>query len=72
MSQIKIINDYRDSKENEFFFRNDPYNIGGVRELFDWLEAQGYSIENIPEWQIQNTNTGTFNNYPHGVRIEKL
>jgi|TARA_R100001480_G_scaffold123364_2_gene121824 hypothetical protein len=70
MAQIKIVNDFRDSKENEFFFRDDPTQTHGTMQLFDWLEKQGFEVGHIPQWQIQTTHNG-FDNYRYGVRIIK-
>jgi hypothetical protein len=69
---IKIVDSYRDSEDNEFFFRNDPFSTAGVKEILVWLEEHtDYKIIHIPHWQIQTKTQGSFSSYSHGIRIEK-
>ena len=66
---VKIGNDYRDSEENEFFFRNDPMATAGTKDLIVWIEeSTPYTVVQIPHWKIQ-THGG--NTYSYGIRIEK-
>lgn len=68
---IKIIDGYRGPKDNEFFFRFDPWSAAGCRELLFWLEENtDLNVVNIPEWQIKDTLKGNSHPYTHGIRIE--
>jgi len=70
---IKIVNGYRETQSNEFFFRNDPYKTAGIQDLLSWMEnSTEYQVIPIPHWQIQNTTIGDHSSYSHGVRIEKI
>ena len=68
---VKIVSDYRDPQENEFFFYQDPSQTGGLRELMHWLEQNTDVVfEKIPHWQIRSEVRGyPTNNY--GLRIHK-
>ena len=68
---VKIVSEYRDPQENEFFFYQDPSQTGGLREMIDWLEQNDLVvIEKIPHWQIRSEVRGyPANNY--GLRIHK-
>ena len=68
---VKIVSDYRDPLENEFFFYQDPNQTGGVREMIDWLEQNTDLVfEKIPHWQIRSEVRGyPTNNF--GIMIKK-
>ena len=72
VDHIQIVESYRDSEDNEFFFRNDPYSTAGVKEILVWLEEHTqYKIIHIPHWQIKTKTRGAFSDYSYGIRIEK-
>ena len=71
VNHIQIVESYRDSEDNEFFFRNDPYSTAGVKEILVWLEEHTeYRITHIPHWKIRNKTRGTYSDYSYGIRIE--
>ena len=46
---IKIVSEYRKPKENEFFFRENPFNHSAIHSVIDYLkEKYGIVIEEIP------------------------
>lgn len=74
---VKIVDSYRNPKDNEFFFREDPFNNSALRQLFDYLEENyGIEIEEIPGWQLKSTThtAYTYNQYENigfGCRVIK-
>jgi len=71
-SSVKIVSDYRNPKQNEFFFKSDPFTTAGLKELLTYLEeCSEYKITRIPHWQIENVVNGSVCHYSHGIRIEK-
>ena len=66
---VKIVNDYREAEENEFFFRNDPMSTAGIKDLLVWIEeCTPYAVIHIPHWKIE---TSGGNSYSYGIRSEK-
>ena len=35
---IKIVSEYREPKDNEFFFRENPFNHSGIYSVIDYLK----------------------------------
>jgi len=73
---VKVVESYREPNENEFFFREDPFNGYGMRQLFDYLEEEhGIKIQKIPGWQlkslVQDSYTNTYTKISYGVRVIK-
>lgn len=70
---IKVVDSFRDAKDNEFFFRNDPYATAGIKEMLVWLEqCDDYDLISIPQWQIQTKTIGDYSgSYSYGIRIIK-
>jgi len=74
---IKIVNDYREPQDNEFFFSQNPYNIYGMRKLFEYLEYEyNIKIESIPGWQlkseVKNAYDDQYLNVACGLRVRKV
>jgi hypothetical protein len=68
---VKIVSDYRDPQENEFFFYQDPSQTGGLREMIVWLEQNtDFVFEKIPHWQIRSEVRGYPSN-DYGLRVRK-
>ena len=73
---IKIVSEYRKPKENEFFFRENPFNHSAIHSVIDYLkEKYGIVIEEIPGWQLKSdVQTAYSNGYDrvgYGMRIYK-
>tara|TARA_R110000803_G_scaffold62957_2_gene123412 strand:- start:2899 stop:3132 length:234 start_codon:yes stop_codon:yes gene_type:complete len=70
---IQIVDGFRDSYNNEFFFRSDPTKTAGIQELLRWVEQNtNLIITHIPTWQIKSKTQGEIISYGYGVRIEKV
>lgn len=70
---VRLINDFREPDDNEFFFANDPKGTTAMREMLNYLEDNfGFSLEEIEPWKIKTTSKDSFNNYDQlkfGYRI---
>ena len=59
---IKIVSEYREPKDNEFFFRENPFNHSGIYSVIDYLkEEYGIVIEEIPGWQLKSEVHTSYN-----------
>ena len=73
---VRIISDYRNPNENEFFFHNNPFNSLGFRELAEYLEETfDIRFEEIEGWKMKSTvQEGYSDNYAkvnYGLRVVK-
>ena len=68
---IRIISEHRSAQDNEFFFYHEPKQIGGLRELIEFLERKhGFVFEEIPHWQIKTIVKGDHFTRTHGLRVK--
>ena len=68
---IQIVDGFRDSYDNEFFFRSDPAKTVGIQELLNWIdEYTDLKVVYIPSWQIKSKIKGEMLSYSYGVRLE--
>jgi len=74
---IKIVSEYREPKDNEFFFRENPFNHSAIHSVIDYLkEKYGIVIEEIPGWQLKSEvhtsySSSGFEHVGYGIRITK-
>jgi len=60
-SIVKVVESYREPKDNEFFFRENPFNQNAMRQLFDYLEDEfGIEVKEIPGWQLKTTTSTAY------------
>ncbi len=74
---IKIVSEYREPKDNEFFFRENPFNHSAIHSVIDYLKDEyGIVIEEIPGWQLKSEvqtsySSNGYENVGYGIRIYK-
>ena len=69
---IRLINDYREPEDNEFFFSRDPKTTFGIKDLLNYLEHNfGFRLEEIEDWKIKTTRTteNAFDQVNCGYRV---
>jgi|TARA_R100001530_G_C4235829_1_gene133942 hypothetical protein len=68
-TSIKIVESYREPKENEFFFNYDPRRTAGTKQLLEYLEKHNFVFEDIPHWQIKSIVIRDYNSETNGLRV---
>ena len=69
---VRLINDFREPEDNEFFFEYDPRNKEEMGSMLEYLEANfSVRIEDIDSWKIRTTSkhNGNYDKYAVGLRI---
>jgi len=55
-AHVRLINDFREPEDNEFFFDRDPRHDNSMRDMLEYLEANfGFTLEQIESWKIRTT-----------------
>jgi hypothetical protein len=61
---VRLISDYREPNDNEFFFREDPKGTTPMREMLEYLEDNfNLRFEEIETWKIRTTRKGHSSGY---------
>ena len=70
---IRLISDYREPDDNEFFFKEDPKGTTAMRTMFEYLEDNfNLRFEEIETWKIRTTlkgHTNGYDQYIYGYKI---
>ncbi len=70
---VRVIDTYREAKDNEFFFGSDPKSNSNIKQMLNYLELNfGFRLEEIEPWKIKTTkdhHPNAFDPVKFGYRI---